>query len=587
MTRSPSLLLVLASLAGCLDVPDGGAPMCHSTSDCDSASGEVCEQGVCWGNPPPGTFAAIIAPPSSRSDLATSELPQVALPTDGWMGTLALDRSVQLSGKIVAYCPPPMTSCDSQPLAANVTVSRRSQFQGGPGFLAVVPITAGADSFSLSLPATGMRDDAYLLTVVPDGTTPPVTGQSAAERVPPLRTTVSVAASLARTIQLGGADLPVLSGHFTNALGQGLANWRVVALGHWDPTEPNTEVSTVAYTDSAGRYALTLSADLVGSVEIVARPRPPLANLPPTYAATIHIPGVDATTSSSHDVSLPASLGKAVDAPLQVLGTPLNGTLGPAVGASVSVTGTLTAAGVVFTYTDTQVVGGTGVAPLHVLDGADLVASYHYSVMPPASSTMSAVYWQPLKLPATVPIQLRSRVALRGRVLDAGGHVLENAAVTARPSLRFLWSLDSAPQAFVEAIPASTDVTGAKGDFVVFVDGSIDGVSGRYDLMVEPPTSALAPTLTRLDVNLPLSPTVTAFDAGDIGLASPAYVHGKLTDPLGQAVENAELKLYALSTALNVCSEVDHAPATCPIPAQIVGRSASDSTGEVRIVLPR
>lgn len=586
MMRSPTLLALVLAIAGCLDVPDSTAPMCHATSDCDSGNGEVCEDGVCWGNPPPGTFAAIIAPPASRSDLAISELPQVALPTDGWMGTLALDRSVQLSGKIVAYCAPPMTSCDGPPLAANVAVSRRSQFQGGPGFQTVVPITADADSFSLSLPVTGTSDDAYIVTIVPDGTSPPVSGQSSAERVPPLRTTISVMGSTSRTIQLGGPDLPVVSGHLTNALGQGLAGWRVVAVGRWDPTEAATEVSTVAYTDSTGKYALTLSADLVDKVEIVARPRAPLANLPPTYAATIHIPGVDATSSSSRDVSLPASLGVPVDAPLEVKGPALSGDLVPAVGASVTVSGTLTTAGAVFTFTDTQVVGSNGIAPLHVLNGAGLAAGYHYSVTPPASSSMTAVYWQALKLPIAAPVQLRSRVALRGRVLDAGGHALKNVAVTARPSLRFLWSLD-ASQTFVESIPASTTVTEDKGDFVVFVDGSIDGVPGRYDLMIEPPTSALAPTFTRGDVSLPSASTLTAFDTGDITLPAPAYVHGKLTDPFGTVVENAELKLYALSTALDVCSEVDHAPAACPIPARIVGRSTSDTTGEVRIVLPR
>ena len=37
----------LAALGGCLNVPDGPAPMCHVTADCDQKNGEVCQEGVC------------------------------------------------------------------------------------------------------------------------------------------------------------------------------------------------------------------------------------------------------------------------------------------------------------------------------------------------------------------------------------------------------------------------------------------------------------------------------------------------------------------------------------------------------------
>ncbi|MBC7974559.1 MAG: hypothetical protein H7138_06190, partial [Myxococcales bacterium] len=145
---------VLALLAGCLSVPDGVAPMCRSNDECDGARGEVCEEGVCWGNPPTGMFAAVISPPSARRDAVPRELPPFTLSPDGWMGELRLDPPVLLGGRVVAYCPAPMTGCDATPIAATVTVSRRSLFGGGPGFKTIANVEGGADSFSIALPPT-------------------------------------------------------------------------------------------------------------------------------------------------------------------------------------------------------------------------------------------------------------------------------------------------------------------------------------------------------------------------------------------------------------------------------------------------
>jgi hypothetical protein len=43
MTRSlrHALVFAAAGLAGCVSVPEGVAPMCHSTNDCDRSQGEV------------------------------------------------------------------------------------------------------------------------------------------------------------------------------------------------------------------------------------------------------------------------------------------------------------------------------------------------------------------------------------------------------------------------------------------------------------------------------------------------------------------------------------------------------------------
>ncbi|HEX7841409.1 MAG TPA: hypothetical protein VF469_28215, partial [Kofleriaceae bacterium] len=205
--------------AGCLSVPNGRKPECKTTDDCDRSHGEVCEENVCWGNPPPGPFAAVLSPPSARRDLVPRELPQVSIPDFGWMGDLALEAPVLLSGKVVAACPPAVTTCEPTPIAATVTVSRRSQFQGGPGFKAVVNVAAG-DAFAIPVPRTRMNDDPYTVTLLPDATQKAGV-RSAAELVPPRRMQVSVMDNLMATpVPLGGASLPVISGKLTDSLGR-------------------------------------------------------------------------------------------------------------------------------------------------------------------------------------------------------------------------------------------------------------------------------------------------------------------------------------------------------------------------------
>ena len=64
----------LSLLVGCVDVAVGPQPQCKRQSDCDP--GEACQEGVCWGNPPAGMFAATLGPPSGRTDLVPVEIPQ-------------------------------------------------------------------------------------------------------------------------------------------------------------------------------------------------------------------------------------------------------------------------------------------------------------------------------------------------------------------------------------------------------------------------------------------------------------------------------------------------------------------------------
>ena len=582
-----------AALGGCLSVPDDPEPMCHTTDDCDRAHGEVCEENVCWGNPPPGPFAAVVSPPSSRHDLVSRELPQVSIPDFGWMGDLALEAPVLLSGKIVAACPAPFAACEPAPIAASVTVSRRSQFQGGPGFKAVVKLDAG-EVFAIPLPRTRMYDDPYLVTILPD-TTQMAGARSAAELVPPRRMQVSVTDNTsAAPIALGGPGLPVISGTLSDSLGRGLAGYRVSALGRWDPSAPATEVSTVAYTDAQGAYAVTLSDELAGPVELVARPVGSSGMAAP-IAPAIRVGNIDATRSSQHDVMEPNNLGAPVTVDLVIQGADSGGAIMPVTGAHVVVSGTATSSLTSFVMADDQSADSKGRVRLHLLNGDAIAGNYRLSITPPAGSNLAVMFDQPLPSLAGMtsyapsPTLLLQRVALRGKVLDAAHKPVGNVAVTARPSLRFLWALDAAPQAFVAAIPAASTLTLDSGEFVLYVDPTVPNVLqswGDYDLSIEPPTSSRAPTI-RFEFPIPRFSAIDAATVPDIVLPDAAHVHGRITGPDGKSVENAELRLYLVSTQLTLCSEVAHAPSSCPIPAQLQARNTSDSEGTVRLLLPR
>jgi hypothetical protein len=195
-------------------------------------------------------------------------------------------------------------------------------------------------------------------------------------------------------------------------------------------------------------------------------------------------------------------------------------------------------------------------------------------------------------------VRLPPRLALSGNVVY-GGKPLANATITARPSLRFLWSLKAAAQVFVASIPPATYTTPTSGgDFVLRVDPIVDSAPGYYDLVIEPAAGTRAPSFVVPEFPIPqttaLAPVTITYPfhladgmAPGIYLPDAAFIHGRVASPDGRAVEGAEVRVYEISTQLNLCSEVDHAPASCPIPAALQARNTSDPEGTVRLALPR
>ncbi len=586
-----SIALVLC--AGCLSVPQAQQLQCTSDSDCETAVGEVCQSGYCWGGPPAGSFAAVAVPPSDRTDLISVEIPSLAIPTNGWLGNVPLGTPVTISGRVEAFCPASATPCSGNSIAAKVTVTRPSLFDPDPsaGFQIAVTskdgVPRGSDSFSVAVPRTNPGDPPYVLTIVPagNGDLPPANGtSSAAETAPPGRMMLSASDDTdTGTIMLGSDSSPILNGTLTDGAHL-LSKYRVVALGHFDATSAPVEISPVDYVTN-GEYSLTLADGAIGPIAIEARPYDDNV-----VAPTLTLSGLDPTTSQ-HTIAQPAYIGNKVVVTIPLEGLSGDGEVTPVSGARVTVTGTyvppLGSSGAHAVLSAEVTTGDDGMATLTLLDGMSLASTYVLRVIPPASSTLGVIYDQPVALDAPMPVRLPPRIEIKGTVIDGSGNAMANISVTATPSLRFIWSVDAPTQEFLRTeIPAATTVTPAGGDFVVWVDPYVGKGWGRYDLVFAAPSGVDVASWTVPDVEVPRT-NQPVLDLGGITVPDTAFIHGEITDPGMTPVGGGELRIFQLITDTSICGLVEFPPPTCVIPAQQLGRGTSDDQGRVKLALPR
>ncbi len=581
--------LALASLllAGCLSVPAPEQLECRSDVDCNIARGEVCAEGLCYGDPPARELAAVVSPPSGRDDLVSREITSLSLDSAGWINGLVLERPIALKGLLDLACPA-MRTCDGE-LGASITATRESTFSGGPGFKTTVNTTSNVDgvTFELALPRTRTAADRYVVTIVPAGRGEMST-TSAAALVPPARVELGLEGSLPSVFMLGGADLPIVQGELLSSTGSGLANYRVVALGRWEDGQTPVEVSTVASTGIDGRFSLTLARGLIGTVEIVARPWM-------DFAPTLRRVDVPVTGATEQTLVEPVGLRDLDAKPmsLEIKAKDGAGEIAPVRGATVRLSATVTpgmASETVASVVLEKSTDDSGVVAFEDLGGPMLRDNYRLDVIPPAGSSVGVV--RDLAVTYSTGRQvllLPSRVALRGTVLDATGSPLSGVPVTARPSLRFLWSLPPAVQSLLSTVPLSTTSTSQEGEFVVWVDGSLSGIIGLYDLIVEPPTEAKMRIRAGSHVVAEIAATSDpAPPSISIQLPDAAFVRGQVTDAAtGGIVDDAELRVFRVNATTALCANVPYAPLSCPIPAAVEGRGASDDDGIVRITLPR
>lgn len=583
-------LVLVTALAGCLQVPHGAGTECSVDSDCNTAAGEVCDVGVCYGNPPMGMFAATLVAPIEREDLTSTEFPTLVIPRDGLIGELQLDAPVTFSGRVETYCAG--TNCSTSSIAAEVRLTRPSRFPGGPTLRlsaqSKTGIPRGTDSFSILIPRTHDGDPPWTVTIDPSGggEQPASNGSTEpAELVPPKRIELRATSNLEhQTYTLGGTSNAIISGTLKDALGNYLTGYRIVALGRWDASSAPAEVSTVDYVTN-GQYQLMLSENVQPPIELVAR-----AYGPNVVAPELHISGL-APISQQRNLAQPTGLGGRADVTLTIKGLAGDGQVKPVAGARVIITGSQEAAfaGAASAFMQAEAItGDTGDAKLTLLDGAQLVATYRLRVVPPASSNLGVIYDATLGLDAgKMTVQLPSRVKLRGRVVDVNGQPLADVSVTARRSLRFLWSLDTANQSFLDEIPASTTTTPESGDFNVWVDPALADAWGGYDVTFETPKGSTAPNWMIPDFEIPRMATTMAIQMGDIAIPDAAYIRAKVVDLAGNPVEGSALRVYQLPTDNLLCTQASHAPADCHVDARVLADDESDAQGIVRLNLAR
>jgi hypothetical protein len=579
----PVLLAVLP--AACLEVKSQDPPMCKVTDDCNA--GEVCDEGVCWGNPPDGMFAAVVTPPSERADLVSREVLMLPISDDGWMEEIHLDNAVAFQGRLQAVCG---SACDGRTLTGTMTITRPSVFNGGPGFRKVVTIDDG--TFELAVPAT-RPDESYTITVVPGDRDVPGAVRSLAQLVPPFQLRQPIDKDITGNVfELSTTGLPTISGYVATMGNLGLGGYRVVALGRWAPDQPLTEVSTVDFTGTStgGRYSITLSRGVLDPIEIVARPY--TSQLLPELHLTAQLAG-----GGSAGLTLPAAT-TGIEVPVDVIvdHKETGGEIARVAGARVRIAGSYadlnstTNASMRFSAEGTT--NEDGVVHLRLLDGLPL--SYGLSIIPPPGSKAAALFEKAYAIQGTTQVRLGTRIAITGVLLGADDLPVQDVSVTARPSVRFLWSLEPGPQAFLGAIPTATVVTPNTGEFVLFVDHALSNTSGQattvwghYDLTFEPTMKSRAPSWTRTDVELPRDDAQSTVALGDVHLPDAAHVRGVVFDDQNAHLAGAEVKLYQVQTDLAVCQETRFEPLSCPVPPLLLGRGASDKDGVVRLTLPR
>lgn len=581
------LALLSLVLAGCIDVPDTPGAMCQQTSDCPG-NGEVCQDGVCWGDPPAGTFAAVLTPPTTRSDLVAVEIPSLTIPQNGYLADLTLASPVSFSGRVEAACAQTADICDHAALEALVTVSRPSRIQGGlPLAQSVRAVASGTgDTFAFGLPQTGPGDVAYQVTVVP--VDDPDDPRAPSTRVPPARLSLSLTAATDQTIPLGGDKLRHLTGHVGGLTGP-LTDYRVRAIGRFGANETPGLVSTIAKTDETGAFELVLSDGIVGPVEIVAVPIDYGNSAAPR--PTLHLPGV-ASDVTDAELAEPDTIAGTIDVEVTVTTQNGDGSIAAVSGARVLASGSVTpvVGGGPMNPTPTRAsldiettTDSSGVAHITVLDG---FGDYGLAIVPQASSSAGALFGGTLDAGSgTQAVKLPTRIAIHGVVEAADGSPVGGMTITAKPSFRYAISLDAAPASFLAQIPAPTTVSAESGDFAIFVDPAVAGISGLYDLDFEPATGSNVPHWTVSEVSVQHDQTNVSL--GNVEIPDPSFLHGRITDPSGQGVVAGELHIYAVSEDESPCSDATHPPPDCAVPVVQQAHSAAEDDGLVKFTLPR
>ncbi len=587
--------------------------MCVSSDDCSGTA--ICDEGVCWGDPPDTTsFAAVLIPPADRPELALTELTDISIAADGQISGLQFGPTISLHGRIILGCAvDQQEGCgNAAPVPGQVLVERVSSFRGGPQYRRSVLTNPGVgveeDTFSISLPA----DDAeYRVTFVADESSLESLALGGTQvQAPPFSTTIRASGDLAVVWEIGKPEqLKSIEGCVTSATGNGsnFEGMRVSALGRWSLLDKPTRASSVVTTDSEGCFNLKVPIDMLDEFDIIAKPGP--GKTLPTLRLSGELvvdPSID-KPGLVHTIAplLMPNAPNPVQFKLPLRGASGAGALEPVSGATV-VFETSFALPVpdernIEVSFSTQVVSNglgeddPGVVEVDLYPGsADLNRSYRVRVLPPPDSEYASVFDAVVEVgtgegaPVLGSLDLQRRIAVTGAFTTADGKALVDTPLTVRPSALLRLQASTSERAMLDNLQFPSDLTGENGEFLVWLDAALVGLMARYDFELAPPDFSSAPRWSFESVSLanPSSPA-GSLDFGSMPLPPASYARGLVRDLQGQVVVGAEVRWFQVPT-VEACESVGEPGSAepCLLPARLLGLWESDEAGEVIAVLP-
>lgn len=611
------LAMASVSLAGCLSKPAAdGQAMCEVSTDCPSVN-HLCDQGVCWGDPPdPRRFAAVLIPPADRSDLAPTELTQITIAPDGTIGGMDFGPTVTLHGRIELGCGsakqiPNGDPADCEPntlIPAQVLIERTSSFAGGPQFrrtvLTNIEASEEEDSFSISLPMDGAE---YQVTVLPDEVSLESIASGGAQiQAPPFSTLVRSDSDIDVLWEIGSPDqLKKIEGCVISGVGNGTAfsGMRVSAIGKWTSFSKGTRASSLVSTDEEGCFSLSVPIDMQDEFDIVVKPGPG-QTLPTIKLSDIYVrdPDIAAGEVIAHTITplIMPDLDPPVEFQLALQGRTGGGELEPILGASVTFD-------TVFQISDTETrdiqvsfsaqtvssalegTPGIAFAKLYPARGTNIL-DYRVRVSPTADAEHAAIFdglvpigsgEETTMLPA---LELARRIPVSGTITNSFNQVLANTPIKVSPSQVMREELTTAAErALLDNLQFASELTGENGEFLVWLDPTLLGLFARYDIELAPSDFSSAPRWIFDGVSVDAAPG-EAVNLGVLPLPPASYARGTIRDTQGLVVPGAEIRWYELS------SNDDCAPPQknqgCQRPARSLGIWESDDAGDVIAVLP-
>ncbi len=606
----------LVALSGCLDeVHDQPPfpPMCDSNADCDTANGEVCDQGVCWGDPPANaTFAATLLGPDGADDLVRTDV-ALTIASDGTVTGMQFADTITVSGRVTLACGPnddPQFCDPTTSIAAQLRITRPSDLPGLPDFTRTVTASDGAVAgdvaFAVTLPRLAAGAEPYQVQIVPQASQQPnqTQGPSPQELAPPGRVEIDGTADEPDLEWVLGdpAENKIVIGRVVDAAQRGISGMQVYALGRWQDGDAPTRSSSIATTDESGVFAFRVPIDMLDLYDVLVVP--PAGVIAPTLRAKdLYIPDPDVIESPDNtvmidDLAMP-SYPQGASFVLPVSGTNTAGSDVPVAGAEVRLTTTLLdQGGVTATYTATGSTDPNGEVELQLIPGGAQNRVYAVRVISPPDSSHASLDDKMLNVGpgntggrSVLPrVTLDSRLLVAARVLNDQGAPVAGATVNTDLSLPFRLTLPAELQSELESLKLPSATTDDNGVFTLWLDPSVIGLAAFYDLAIVPPAGAATPRWSLRDLaidDLANQPPPGTDGSLDLWLPPPSFARGPIHAPDGSSVADAEVWLYELPADNSLCADLPlPAGQDCTVPAQLRGLWHSRKSGVVWMVLP-